>query len=1183
MTMSIARLSAQSGLKYLFKTTMMDDVSPTPPDATSYYMKAGTPQGRWLGSGLPGISRTTGDAVTETDAKAIFDSATHPHTGAPLGRPHGQPTVVETKNGQTDVRRAVAGFDLTFSVPKSVSVLWALSPRSLQDQILQTHHDAINATLDWLEELVIHTRAGRNGVAHVGTRGAIAAAFDHWESRSGDPQLHTHVVIANRVQRITDGAWVTLDSRALYKAAVAASEHYNGLLFDALRRDLGTDTGIRNPPANAHNPSVQLTGIDEALIHEFSNRSRLIDQETDRLVAAWTYSHGTPPSSTTTIKLRQQATLSTRTAKPNAIAPLHQLSAQWRERASSKGFEPQLVLAATIRRSRTTPFRSCDFTADWVNAVASLTRERVAAKRATWNRWNLLAETERVCAAIRCRTPQDRNALIDAVATAAEAQSVPLHEYRYSVPADAQPDLCLGGKSIFDFLGARLYTDAGTLACEETVMEARNDDGGPAVRATVAMGVLASYRHHRTFGLHSDQRAASSEVLLSGNRLDAIVGPAGTGKTTTLGAIIAVWEEQFGAGSVIGLAPAAASAEVLGRELSMVTENVAKWLYESVGQGAIHRAERFFAVEGRLDSIVVPNIRLAQEATRLVAEQTRWRFRPNQLVIVDEASMVSTVQLAGLVQQARDVGAKVLLVGDPGQLDAVDAGGVLGWLDRRGKAVRLSTIWRFENAWEREASLKLRARDFAAITDYDRHQRIRHGTYLDMVDQAYLDWQCDMRAGKSSILIAADNDTVGMLNERAQADRVIQGLVDAEHTTVLSDGLRAGCGDTVIARRNDRTVADSNGDFIRNGTVLDVVRVGRRDGTLVAVRRDTGATVSLRRDYVESSVELGYATTAHRSQGITVDAGHTVLTQGGLTRELLYVSMTRGRGRNYAYVSENDPADHEPLDPSFQNSWQEILCEVLAAEGAERTANEVRDSEQLRADSLERLSAEYDYLAQIAAGEDLIEFLGSLAPSRLEGLQQSQSWGPTVAAWRQSAGISRPGAQRIVAKALEGSASAKDVTSVIHSRLLRFVSEMPVNESPFMSDPVHTDRPDLADMINQVSERIRRRATRVTATALIHDTEWKRNLMQDLSPQDDMPSVIGRVAVYRDRWGIGDSPLPLGPVPDECEWERKSQYETIQRFINRTASHSFEHQRAGLWAADSVSREADLINVGWQL
>ncbi|MBT8160097.1 MULTISPECIES: MobF family relaxase [Arthrobacter] len=1185
MTMSIARLSAQSGLKYLFKTTMMDDVSRTPPDATRYYMKAGTPQGRWLGSGLDGINRASGDAVTETDAKAIFDSTIHPDTGAPLGRPHHQPAVAQNTQGQIATRRAVAGFDLTFSVPKSVSVLWALSPRSLQDRVLQTHHDAVNATLQWLEESVIHTRAGRNGVARIGTRGVIAAAFDHWESRAGDPQLHTHVVIANRVQRITDGAWVTLDSRTLYKAAVAASEHYNGLLFDALHLQLGTDIDIREPAAVTHNPGAHLAGVDDALIREFSKRSRLIEAETDRLVAEWTKAHGTPPTATTTIKLRQQATLSTRTPKPET-APLHELSTQWRARALARGFEPRLVLANTVRRAQATPFRGCDFEESWVDAVGSLTRERVAAKRSIWNRWNLLAEAERVCAAIRCHAPQDRNALIDAVATAAESQSVPLNDYRYSVPADARPDLRLGKQSVFDFHGSRLYTDATTLASEETIMAGRNDDGGPTIRATVAVEALAGYKHHGKFGLHEDQRTAAAAVLLSGNRLDAVVGPAGTGKTTTLGAVKAAWEAEFGPGSVVGLAPAAASAEVLGRELSMVTENVAKWLYESVGEGAGHRAERFFAAEQGLGNSPAPSARLAQETTRLAAEQNRWRFHPKQLVVVDEASMVSTLQLSALVHQARDAGAKVLLVGDPGQLDAIDAGGVLGWLDRQGKTSRLSTIWRFEHVWERDASLKLRLGDFAAITDYDRHERIRHGAYLDMVDQAYLNWQSDIRAGRSSILIAADNDTVSMLNERAQADRVIQSLVDAEQTVLLGDGLRAGQGDTVIARRNDRTVADSNGDFIRNGTLLDVVRVGRRDGSLVAVRRDTGATVTLHRDYVESAVELGYATTAHRSQGITVDTGHTVVTQGRLTRELLYVSMTRGRGGNYAYVSENDPGDHEPVDPSQQESWQEILGEVLAAEGAERTAHEVRDAERSSADSLERLSAEYDYLAQIAAAEDLTKFLKIYAPGRAEELQQSPSWGATVAAWRRSTRVSLSGARRIVVKALETTGSANDPTAIIHSRLRHFLSEMTVAGPDPLSEVINTARPDLANTISQVQKRIQRRVEKVTFEALINDPEWKRNLREALRPNasaEDLRRVTSAVAVYRDRWGIDDSPLPLGPVPADYEWERNSQTVSVQQLIEAAGRRAVTSQQPGMGLDQPPTREASLINVGWQL
>lgn len=1189
MTMSIARLSAQSGLKYLFKTTMMDDLQITPTDATTYYIKAGTPPGRWLGSGLSGINRASGDAVTETDAKALFDHAVHPDTGAPLGRAYGQPTIAQTNESQTAKRRAVVGFDLTFSVPKSVSVLWALSPRTVQNQILETHHEAVAATLNWLEEFVIHTRAGRNGVAHIGTRGAIAAAFDHWESRAGDPQLHTHLVIANRVQRITDGAWVTLDSRTLYKAAVAASEHYNGLLFDALQRSLGTDTEIREPAANTHNPSQQLSGVDEALIREFSNRSRLIDIETDRLVAAWTTEHGRRPTATTIVKLRQQATLSTRTPKTEAGTPLHMLSMQWQARATRQGYNPSRVLSETIRRSRTSPFRSYDFTTNWIDAVASIVKERVAAKRSTWNRWNLLAEAERVCAEIRCLTPEDRSRLIDSIASAAESQSVPLNEYRYSVDANAAPDLRRGKQSVFDFHGSRLYTDATTLACEEVVREARNHDDGPAVSAPVTMDSLDSYLHNGRFELHADQRAAAAKVLLSGNRLDAVVGPAGTGKTTTLGAVKAAWESEFGPGSVVGLAPAAASAEVLGRELAMVTENVAKWLYESVGNGASQRAARFFDLESRLDFDVNPQslrrTRLAQETARMAAEQNRWHFHPNQLVVVDEASMLSTIQLSALVHQARDAGAKILLVGDPAQLDAIDAGGILGWLDRQGKTARLSTIWRFEQEWERDASLKLRSGDFEAIAAYEQRGRIQHGAYLHMVDEAYGNWQSDVQAGKSSILIAADNNTVNMLNERAQADRVVQGVVDAEQTVLLSDGLKAGRGDTIIARQNDRTIWDSNGDFVRNGTMLDVVRVTKRSGSLVAVRRDNGAAVTLPPHYVSSSVELGYATTAHRSQGLTVDSGHTVVTRGRLTRELLYVSMTRGRKGNYAYISENDPIDHDALDPSVQPSWREIIGEVLAAEGAERTAHEARAAELSKSDSLERLSAEYDYLAQIAAGENLATFLRSRTPERVNELQQSPSWGAAVTAWRRSSAVSRPSAQRRVVEALDAGAPARDLTSVIHSRLRTFLSGLPSDSHPIF-ETLHTDRPDLAAMTTQVTNRMHRRSDAAVTAALTSEPEWKRELLTFLEPvgPEDTNSLIRAVAIFRDRWGIDHSPLPLGPVPAEHEWEQRLQRTEIEQLMSQ-ASHqsSADPQQIGAWLEGLDISDSSPSNVGWQL
>lgn len=368
--------------------------------------------------------------------------------------------------------------------------------------------------------------------------------------------------------------------------------------------------------------------------------------------------------------------------------------------------------------------------------------------------------------------------------------------------------------------------------------------------------------------------------------------------------------------------------------------------------------------------------------------------------------------------------------------------------------------------------------------------------------------------------------------------------------------------------------------------MLDVVRTGRRDGSLTAVRRDTGATVALGREYVEASVELGYATTAHRSQGITVDTGHTVVTQGRLTRELLYVSMTRGRAGNHAYVSENDPMDDGPLDPTMQASWRQILGDVLAAEGAERAAHEIREAEQSKADSLEHLSAEYDYLAQIAAAEDLAAFLEAHSPGRAFELQQSPSWGAAVAAWRRATGVSRPSTQRVVIAALQTDTAARDTAAVIHSRLRKFLSRMPAVGIDPLAEPVRTSRPDAADMISQIQGRIQQRMTNVARDAMMRDTEWQRALRETLGPNslpEHATDVICSVAVYRDRWGFDDSPLPLGPVPDSYDWEQQEQRARITRLVDQAAPSSAGYRQASKLPNDLITWDDRLINVGWQI
>lgn len=1192
MTVSIARLSTEAGVSYLLKTTSHADVETR--DLTGYYTAASNPPGQWLGAGLAGIGMTPHSNVTDAAAKALFERGEHPATGAPLGRTPNQASTVTGANGQTVRRAAVAGFDLTFSVPKSVSVLWALGSDEYKDKVMAAHHAALEATLAWLEASAIHTRAGHGGVAHVGVHGAIAAAFDHWESRSGDPQLHTHVVIANKAQRISDGAWTTLDSRTLYKATVAASQHYNGLLYDQLGRDLGTEAEVRTPTSTIHNFSFELSGVDDELIREFSSRSRLIDIEAVRLVKDWSDTHGREPSNAVKLKLRQQATLSTRTAKNHDVVPLNSRTRQWRERAQAKGFDPEAVLAATINRSHARPLTAADADAAWITSTAGLVKDLVARRRATWNRWNLIAEAERVCLEIRCATAADRIRLMDAIATSAEEQSVVLNKFRYSIPTTTAPDLVFNGRSVFDLASAHLFTDVCTLANEDAIMNAHTHDAAPHLEQTTVQDALQQFSNTRGEPLQGEQCRSAEAVLASGRRLDAVVGPAGTGKTTTMSAVKALWEDCFGPSSVVGLAPAAASADVLGHELGLATDNVSKWLYESTGPGAAIRAGHYAEAAKRYQAACQsprPDTqarktleRLAQRMSTLTATQTKWQFRPNQLVIIDEASMVSTYQLAALLDQATGAGAKILLVGDPAQLDSIDAGGVLGWLDRAGCAQRLSTVWRFTNAWERTASLKLRTGDTNVITEYTAHGRISSGTYDAMVDDAYNDWDADLRAGRTSILIAPDNDTVAMLNERAQADRVGSGTVDAEATVDLSDGLHAGRGDTILARRNDRRLLDDTGDFIRNGTLITVSGSPNLDGSITGIRQDNGATIVLAAGYLAESVELGYATTAHRSQGITVDTGHTLVSEGRLTRELFYVSMTRGKAGNHAYISEPDPRDHHGVDPSSLPDWRQILTGILSIEGAEHTAHEVLDEQRNQANSLSRLLAEHDYLAQIAASDDVTHLIYARAPSLVAEMQASPSWGALVAAWRRTVTTNRSLAEQALADGLEPTAGARDVAAVAHSRLQALRQHLPATSSLTMApSSVPTNREDLRELLNDVQQRITKRLSAVAVHALANEEPWmdKLRAQTGLQANDEAWKTLVRdVAGFRDRWDIDNPALPIGPPPSATEWDHSDQRARLEARIT-TSKGSTPTATSSTTTPEPTARpHSSVLNVG---
>jgi conjugative relaxase-like TrwC/TraI family protein len=210
--------------------------------------------------------------------------------------------------------QTVAGFDLTFSPVKSVSSLWAVAEPAVAAAIEKAHQAAVQDALTFIEQHALFTRTGPQGVRQVNVRGLVGAAFTHRDSRAGDPDLHTHVAVANKVQTL-DGRWLSIDGRVLFKAKVAASETYNTALEQHLRDALGVRFTARPGADPGKRPIREIIGVDPRLNQRWSTRRAHINIRRGELAIQFQHDHGRPPTPVEALQLAQQATLETRDAK----------------------------------------------------------------------------------------------------------------------------------------------------------------------------------------------------------------------------------------------------------------------------------------------------------------------------------------------------------------------------------------------------------------------------------------------------------------------------------------------------------------------------------------------------------------------------------------------------------------------------------------------------------------------------------------------------------------------------------------------------------------------------------------------------------------------------------------------------------------------------------------------------
>ncbi|MFN0090199.1 MAG: MobF family relaxase [Acidimicrobiales bacterium] len=820
----------------------------------SYYLAGGEPKGRWFG-----------DAATQLGISGVVDdgqfvavmNGVDPFSGVGLGRAFGE--------------KSVRGYDMTFSAPKSVSVLAAVADAEVRVEVLAAHDAAVDAVLGFVQRHAQTRFRVAGEVVSVDVSGIAVGVFRQHVSRELDPQLHSHAVIASKVLS-PDGRWLALDARSLMADQTVLSSLYHA----GLRAELTLRLGVGwEPPVNG---IAEMAGVDGGVLGEFSQRSGQVEARREVKLARFRASLGREPTGRERWRLEREAVKDSRRSKPPPVDAA-ELAGRWVERLGGLGVAPQELVAGVVGRVLE-PGRELDL--DPWGALADRVLGELTDTRSTWRHPDVVREFAR---AVPTTTGLPAAEIVGSMeAAAAGFAGEWLVELARPIPAGSRVRRS-DGRPEFESPLERRYTTGWILEQEAELagwaMRRWDHNGHPAALADV--------------GLDMAQHAAA-EAAAGTQPLVVIVGPAGTGKTTALRPAVAELARQGRA--LFAVAPTATAAAVLGGETGMGADTIDKLLVEYRRRGG---------------------------------PRPGFRLRHGTTVVVDEAAMVATPTLAELAGLADVNGWRVVLVGDPLQFLAVGRGGMFDWLVEHGPAIELDRVHRFDQPWERAASLELRQGQPDALEVYERYGRLHRGEPGELDFDVLDHWWALRGQGASVAILAASHDTVFRLNELAQQHRIDLFDLDPEGRHVwTAAGYRLLVGDEIATRQNDRLLRTDRGEMVRNRGQWTITRIEPVGAITVT---GPAGTVRLPGDYVHNHVELAYAQTGHAAQGRTVD--HSLLVvDSNIDNRGVYVPMTRGRVENHAYVA---------LEPDDPRTAREVLAEAVAKNWADLPAIAYRD------------------------------------------------------------------------------------------------------------------------------------------------------------------------------------------------------------------------------------------------
>lgn len=820
-----------------------------------YYLAGGEPPGYWTGRGALGLGLR--GAVEWQGLRAALEG---------FG-PDGKRLTQEQR--YTDGRSRQPGWDLTFSAPKSVSVLWATADPASQAKLQAAHDAAVRAAMGYLEVNAAVSRRGKGGV-ETERVGLLVSAFEHGTSRALDPQLHTHCLVINAGLR-EDGTWGALRSHDLYVHKMAAGAVYRSELAHHLRHELGLKL-VRHKG----NIGFEIAGVPQEILDAFSKRRQEIEAALEKVgwSDAW---------------ISEKLAKSTRTVKHHVAR--EKLFDVWSESASGLGFGPEQAQAI------------------------------LHANRITWARRPSLKQVteEAINDAVTANGYFRERQIITDVANATQVDGAGIEKVVAAVR-----EFITGTEGVTEFKiadGSTIYTTKDVLEQEENLLkraEETKDSDRHLVRAST---VERAIRARDTI---KDEQKAALEYLTTGKgTIQCVSGMAGTGKTYLLNAARECWEHD--GYKVLGCALAARAALQLESESGIKSCSVESLLYRadpSAKDLLKHHAKQFGrALKGR-KTYAWKKPEINEKTVLVIDEAAMLGTKSLERLITLVADAGGKVVLVGDERQLQAIEAGGAFAALRKRLGGVELRSITRqreeWMrdavrqfaegDARGALTQYALAERLHVEADRTAAKSRLIKDWSEKRTADLSQTIILASTKDDVHGLNREAQAvRLKAGELK-----RSSAVKYCGELFyEGDRVM--------FTKNNSILGVVNGDMGVIERT------SKGPAFGKPTVH--IRLDRKQKGLFGIERAVRVSIELGGKDI---ITHAYAMTVHKAQGATLDKAF-VLAGGWLQdRELAYVQMSRSRDETHIYASRADAGeDLESLIDSMRRSRAKKLVQDL--------------------------------------------------------------------------------------------------------------------------------------------------------------------------------------------------------------------------------------------------------------